>query len=459
MRKLKGITINGEWLGDNIIINANFRAICNFAPFVIQEFAKLINSIDNLDNAVTVNNYYFPDNNTINIEFSNNSFSGLAHLCFHLLNGLPETVSKNLTVYTKNSDTKNNDLKEIADENVKNIEAITVDEDIEVSKEIYPTQHDESEKNCDKTLTEPDLAENLTEMIENRADDCQKDKTTVNHDSSIDTENAISVMLEDLAAEAPALALVQIQIINTTQEPVKAQNIIQNEPVTQKESTKITAANKDDDIDDKNSIQTANVEIQKKEAELITSNSLRNITDKEPEDFSNKNSKEKFINKLQYNSNLEQKEQTDVIDNNNEFSDTNQNMITADNKAEIKELQKCEEEEEEEIQNCLADFYESTLIPTVEPIKLNCVDNIAMQAMLNEMSVLREELNRLKNEKVTYEDLFGQKEKMKNNIDDEDADFKIMGSEERVNASILDEELFVAGNRLYKWGDTLYLNE
>ena len=48
---------------------------------------------------------------------------------------------------------------------------------------------------------------------------------------------------------------------------------------------------------------------------------------------------------------------------------------------------------------------------------------------------------------------------MKNNIEDEDADFRIMGSEERINASILDEELFVAGDKLYKWGDTLYLDE
>ena len=48
---------------------------------------------------------------------------------------------------------------------------------------------------------------------------------------------------------------------------------------------------------------------------------------------------------------------------------------------------------------------------------------------------------------------------MKNNIEDEDADFRIMSSEERINASILDKELFIAGDKLYKWGDTLYLDE
>ena len=99
MRKLKGITINGEWLGDNIIINANFRAICNLAPFVMQEFAKLVNSIEKLESAVTINSFYFPDNNTVDIEFSNNNFSGLANLCFHLQDGLPELVNRSLTIY------------------------------------------------------------------------------------------------------------------------------------------------------------------------------------------------------------------------------------------------------------------------------------------------------------------------------------------------------------------------
>ena len=29
----------------------------------------------------------------------------------------------------------------------------------------------------------------------------------------------------------------------------------------------------------------------------------------------------------------------------------------------------------------------------------------------------------------------------------------------RINASILDEDLFIAGNKLYRWGETLYLDE
>ena len=63
----------------------------------------------------------------------------------------------------------------------------------------------------------------------------------------------------------------------------------------------------------------------------------------------------------------------------------------------------------------------------------------------------------LRKEKLTYEDIFGKKEKMKNNI--EDTNFRILGSEEHVVANILDEDLFVAGDKLYRWGDTLYLDE
>ena len=132
-----------------------------------------------------------------------------------------------------------------------------------------------------------------------------------------------------------------------------------------------------------------------------------------------------------------------------------------ENKLETKALETSAEQEQEEqdIQDCLSEFYASIPNQSVEKIELKGADNLAMQAMLNEMFVLREELNKLKNEKVTYEDIFGKKEKMKNNIEDDDADFRIMGSEKRINASILDEELFVAGDKLYKWGDTLYLDE
>ena len=93
-----------------------------------------------------------------------------------------------------------------------------------------------------------------------------------------------------------------------------------------------------------------------------------------------------------------------------------------------------------------------------------------MQAMLTEMMMLKEELNKLKSEaeetaenkesvKPTLSEFFGDNEPLYNDIEDEDADFKIMADGTRINASILDEDMFIAGNKLYRWGDTLYLDE
>ena len=84
-----------------------------------------------------------------------------------------------------------------------------------------------------------------------------------------------------------------------------------------------------------------------------------------------------------------------------------------------------------------------------------------MQAMLSEVVMLKQELNRLKTDqpKPTLSEFFGDNEQEYDEIEDEDADFKIMADGTRINASILDEDLFIAGKKLYRWGDTLYLEE
>ena len=122
------------------------------------------------------------------------------------------------------------------------------------------------------------------------------------------------------------------------------------------------------------------------------------------------------------------------------------------------------EEQKEDIQNCLSDFYDKSqniqFPETNEDFMTNYYEkyyNKSMQSMFDDMLQMREELNMLRKEKLTYEDIFGKKEKMKNNI--EDTNFRILGSKEHVVANILDEDLFVAGDKLYRWGDTLYLDE
>lgn len=477
MKKLKGITINGEWLGDNVVINANFRAICNLAPFVMQEFAKLVNSIEKLESAVTINSFYFPDNNTVDIEFSNNNFSGLANLCFHLQNGLPELVNRSLTVYTDESknteESEIKDAEEILDEISENQEVETINECTKAwqeADEICETASEETIGNLDEILPEFEITEVPLDTIEKEVTSSEENETIL--ESKINTQDAISMMVEDLTAKAPALAPIQIQVVQATQEPLETQqteNVAQetdNQFVEQDEFSAAVEEEASENIVDIDEIKNEDVELQKSDNidnsinEKTENNSIEYAKDETPSEIElnsePENNNENVLNEDE-NKIIEQNENTDISYNEDETQvEEDKNII--ENKNETKEPE-ISEEQKEEIQDCLSDFYESTPSPTIEQIELKGTDNLAMQAMLNEMFVLRDELNKLKNEKVTYEDIFGKKEKMKNNIEDEDADFRIMGSEERVNASILDEELFVAGDKLYKWGDTLYLDE
>ncbi len=477
MKKLKGITINGEWLGDNVIINANFRAICNLAPFVIQEFTKLVNSIEKLDSAVAINSFYFPDNNTVDISFSNNNFSGLAQLCFHLQNGLPELINRSLTIYTDESknteESEIKDAEEILDEISENQEVETINECTKAwqeADEICETASEETIGNLDEILPEFETTEVPLDTIEKEVTSSEENETIL--ESKINTQDTISMMVKNLTTETPALAPIQIQVIQATQEPLETpqtENVTQetdNQFVEQDEFSAAVEEETSDNIVDIDEIKNEDVELQKSDNidnsinEKTENNSIEYAKDETPSEiefnFEPENSSENVIiedeNKI-----IEQNENTDISYNVDETEvEEDKNII--ENKKETKEPE-ISEEQKEEIQDCLSDFYESTPNPPIEKIELKDADNLAMQAMLNEMFVLREELNKLKNEKVTYEDIFGKKEKMKNNVEDDDADFRIMGSQERINASILDEELFIAGDKLYKWGDTLYLDE
>ena len=495
MKKLKGITINGEWLGDNIKINANFRAICNLAPFVIQEFAKLINLIEKLDSAVAINSFYFPDNNTVDIKFSNNSISGLANLCFHLQDGFPELINRSLTIYTdKQENIEECEIKkseEISNKKSENKKIDIAVENIEESKKIDNIE--EVEEICEIPSIDvvDDAEENLSELYDttiakNNTDATIEEENETTLYSQINTQDSISMMVEDLSTKAPALAPIQIQIVQAVPNPSE---LPETEQSTQEINSEIVEPEKspavenegtalaiEEDNEDKNYEPIeANIEIDNKNTELPSSDNIECSINENNKDFSIEESKLKISNEYKINNEPENSTKDKIINDNKIFEGNENADFTFENKIKSKvevvqdeniveneiETQnlKISVEEEQEIQDCLSDFYESTPNPPIEKIELKDADNLAMQAMLNEMFVLRDELNKLKNEKVTYEDIFGKKEKMKNNIEDEDADFRIMGSEERINASILDEELFIDGDKLYKWADTLYLDE
>ena len=88
MRKLNGITINGEYLGNSVVINGMFRAICTISPVIMRDFVLIINKIDRLDEAVKIHNFNCGFD-CIDIEFENETSKGMASLYFKLYNGEP----------------------------------------------------------------------------------------------------------------------------------------------------------------------------------------------------------------------------------------------------------------------------------------------------------------------------------------------------------------------------------
>ena len=118
MKNLTGITLNGEWLGNNVLINGMFRAICTISPVVMQEFIHIVNGIDQLEDAVSIQNFNCKDKNSIDIEFANKDLSGLASLYFTMNNGNPELINSFLKL-DKKEDIATKNAIEVIEESIK----------------------------------------------------------------------------------------------------------------------------------------------------------------------------------------------------------------------------------------------------------------------------------------------------------------------------------------------------
>lgn len=97
MRKLNGITINGEYLGNSVVINGMFRAICTISPVIMRDFVLIINKIEKFEEAVKIKNFNCGFD-SIDIEFGNKDSKGIASLYFKLKNGEPELTDCKLVI-------------------------------------------------------------------------------------------------------------------------------------------------------------------------------------------------------------------------------------------------------------------------------------------------------------------------------------------------------------------------
>ena len=87
MRKLKGIIINGEYLGNKVAYNGLFRTICNISPIIILEFIKLASQYGTLYSPIEIKGFDLPEAYRIIIKFENKKYRGYADLSFVIQNG------------------------------------------------------------------------------------------------------------------------------------------------------------------------------------------------------------------------------------------------------------------------------------------------------------------------------------------------------------------------------------
>ena len=561
MRKLKGITINGEWMGDNVAINGLFRAICTISPYVMQEFIRLINRIDTLDEAVHINKFSFPDNNTIEIEFSNNKLHGLANLIFRLQNGTPVLVDGKLVLPQEEDNAELSNKVELMqeeplEEEVSNVdsEEICLDDTTQetLQQEVAATGCPEAEENSNVEVEEQKSEQNQTEEIceedvpveleptptsenidnteEDLADFYEDNDTEIPQEETVEEvaeskQPDISAFVDELVNRVPDLSAfakpIQIQVIQPNipaaeppapKEEKKIEfienniNLTESRKETPKEEKEIQKEEKAVvNIPEEKNIESLQNEIEESVEETAdinepaleeavsiqpeTTDLNEDVTDEEDtsstagieEDLfvfsQEENQEEQFENEegstadtILETSLFEDGETVNQEVSQEEFS----TAITEDVPKEIEaedESQIENDETSENIDECLADFY--TTEAEDKPLEVEVKDSIAMQAMLNEVMVLREELSKLKQKeqeeaiaeeqaaavpKPTVEEFFGDY-RVPYEINDDEADFKIMGNGARINASILDEDMFIAGDKLYRWGETLYLEE
>ena len=78
------VILDGEILGNNVIINRHFEDIYKISPLIIKNFINIINESSSILKPVRIKKYYFTQNNCINIVFKNKIALGEVQLAYIL---------------------------------------------------------------------------------------------------------------------------------------------------------------------------------------------------------------------------------------------------------------------------------------------------------------------------------------------------------------------------------------
>lgn len=580
MKALKGITINGEWLGTNIVINGIFKTICDISPVIMQEFIKIINQINDVDKNIKICNFEFPNSDSIDIEFQGETISGIATLLFKLNNGELELVNKKVLLYRdEDEDIKEENDSNTADVNAAEVSAVEEEEpqnaDAEVSENnTEPEQAEIPKENETVVETVKTIIEEI-EIIDEKADD---DKDAENNEKNNGGEESVAIKTEELNEK--------VEQENTEQKPDETEQI--SEKVSVNSEKRVDDIREEDDISKEDLNEIQDMVIKKIIKKRITENDnqiVKNIADEIICEMSKK-IPEMSIPPMNFNLTMPQMPENnapqaprrnlrnrnpqnngntsgnipnyDPMDNygyrNYNAAPQMQNMYDAEymagagremmpqqniqpqrngeqmnippqrNVSPMRNMRQAgkvkPEQNADKAQNAYAEEnfdnnsklrqnntinYEKDFVPRntsnqeprikqnrqpdntdnckveykpQEPVnqeqnKSNYENNSVANSMqsedsvINELISLREELSTLKAQAqntiqrpMTLEEFLEQQQASKESkVDSYGNQFKILTSASRIEANVVDNDLFVAGNKLYRWGEIRYLDE
>ena len=175
MRKLKGIIINGEYLGNKVAYSGLFRAIYCISPVIIAEFIKLVSEYGTRYAPLRITGFDLPEDYRIVIRFANKKCRGYADLSFAVKNYMLELIDSDVQVMSlvpeKSAiDEVEEPLEEqdVQEDNTEEVEEVVIEEsEIEEETALEDVEDDlAADMIEDEILEEPEVTEEQEDIIE-----------------------------------------------------------------------------------------------------------------------------------------------------------------------------------------------------------------------------------------------------------------------------------------------------
>lgn len=214
MRKLKGIIINGEYLGNKVAYSGLFRAIYCISPVIIAEFIKLVSDYGTRYTPLRITGFDLPEDYRIVIRFANKKCRGYADLSFAVENFMLKLIDSDVQVIPLLPE------KHIV-EDVEAVEdsEIPIEETIEESGE---TQIEESESAVEEV--QPEIIEE-PEEIKEPIEDIQENT----EQPEPETVAVVVPMPETAEEEEPVEEVAEENIEETSEEPTTIDKLVVEE--------------------------------------------------------------------------------------------------------------------------------------------------------------------------------------------------------------------------------------